>query len=452
MDRQRRNFLTLSGAASALAATGRPGEAASAPISALGLDAATMGVRPGSPDDQSAILQRAIDRAAQARVPLALPPGVYRVGGLRLPSAAKLTGVRGATRLVSAGAAPLVTAAHAEAVSLCGLTLEGLARPLPPRQGLINMQETDVRISDCAILASGRHGISFVAVAGEVTGTTIDDAADVALISSDARGLSICGNAIAKAGNNAIQILRSEPARDGTLVLDNRIEDTGNHDGGTGQFGNAINVYRAGDVIVRGNLIRRCAFSGVRGNSASNLQIIGNTVHEAGETALYSEFAFEAAVIANNIVDGAQIGVSIANFNEGGRLALVQGNILRNLAPKRVNTSPDDFYGLGIYVEADTAVNGNVVEGAETAGIALGWGRYLRDVAVTGNVVRKAGIGIAVSVVPGAGSTLITANVVSQCLRGAIVGMDHARAVTGDLARDGAKLHAHLSISGNRAG
>ena len=131
---------------------------------------------------------------------------------------------------------------------------------------------------------------------------------------------------------------------------------------------------------------------------------------------------------------------------------MVQGNILRNLAPKVPNTAPDDFYGLGIYAEADTAVNANVVENAATAGIAIGWGRFLRDVAVTGNVVRKSGIGIAVSVVPGAGSTLISANVVSQCLRGAIVGMDHARAVTGDLAREGAKLHAHLSIADNRAG
>ena len=48
-----------------------------APISSFGLDAAQMGVRAGSPDDQSASLQRAIDRAAADRVPLALPPGVY---------------------------------------------------------------------------------------------------------------------------------------------------------------------------------------------------------------------------------------------------------------------------------------------------------------------------------------------------------------------------------------
>lgn len=451
----RRKLLKLSGAASAIgaAAATLPGEAGAAPISALGLDAAQMGVRAGSPDDQSANLQRAIDRAAQARVPLALPPGAYRVGGLKLPSGSALVGVRGATTLVLTGTASLITAIGADEVSLTGLTFDGHLKPLPQNQGLVHMEQASgVRIADCSILASGRHGIRFVSVSGSVTGSTIADAYDVALISSDARGLTISGNTIAHAGNNAIQILRGAPGHDGTMVLDNRIEDTGNRDGGSGQFGNAVNAYRADNVIVRGNLIRRCAFSGVRGNSASNIQIVGNTVHQAGECALYSEFSFEGAIVAHNIVDGAQSGVSIANFNEGARLAIVQGNILRNIAPLVPNSAPDDFYGVGIYAEANSTVNANVVENASTAGIAIGWGRYLRDVAVTGNVVRKCPIGIAVTVVPGAGSVLISANVLSQFERGAIVGMDHARSVTGDLAKDAGKAYAHLSISGNRAG
>jgi uncharacterized secreted repeat protein (TIGR03808 family) len=205
-------------------------------------------------------------------------------------------------------------------------------------------------------------------------------------------------------------------------------------------------------VIVRGNIIRQCAFSAVRGNSASNIQIIGNTVHQAGEVALYSEFGFEGAVIAQNLVDGAVTGISVANFNDGGRLAVVQGNILRNLKPTIPNPPPGDLWGLGIYVEADTTVSGNVVENAHDAGIALGWGNFLRDVAVTGNIVRQAGIGIAVSVVPGVGSALISANVVTGSRRGAIMGMDHARPITGELAKDGAQPHANLSIAGNRIG
>ena len=37
----------------------------------------------------------------------------------------------------------------------------------------------------------------------------------------------------------------------------------------------------------------------------------------------------------------------------------------------------------------------------------IGWGAYLRNVVATGNVIRKAGTGIAVTVVEGAGSAVI---------------------------------------------
>ena len=50
--------------------------ARAAPLtSTLGRDATQYGVRPNSPDDQTRALQRAIDEAARAQVPLALPPG-----------------------------------------------------------------------------------------------------------------------------------------------------------------------------------------------------------------------------------------------------------------------------------------------------------------------------------------------------------------------------------------
>ena len=61
-------------------------------------------------------------------------------------------------------------------------------------------------------------------------------------------------------------------------MVDNRIENIDNRSGGSGQYGNAINVFRAGNVIVRGNRIGNCAFSAVRGNAASNIQIEGNSV------------------------------------------------------------------------------------------------------------------------------------------------------------------------------
>jgi uncharacterized secreted repeat protein (TIGR03808 family) len=276
-------------------------------------------------------------------------------------------------------------------------------------------------------------------------------AASVAIFSLDALGLVIARNTVREAGNNGIQVWRTKPGDDGTLILDNRIEDISAWAGGSGQNGNGINVFRAANVVVKGNRIRGCQFSAVRGNAASNLQVVGNNCTGIGEVAIYAEFGFEGAIIANNVVDGAAIGVSVTNFKDGGRFAVVQGNVIRNLLPKRPSgTDPDDIAGVGIGVEADTAVNGNVVENAPTAGILLGFGQYLRDVTVTGNVVRQAPVGIGVSVTPGAGAAVIADNLIAGAGRGAIVGMERHKAVTGDLAKDGAERYAQLAISGNR--
>src|SRR5271170_2732677 len=158
---------------------------------------------------------------------------------------------------------------------------------------------------------------------------------------------------------------------------------------------------------------------------------------------------FEGALIANNIVDGAALGVSVTNFDKGGRLAVVQGNLIRNLVGRRpAGTDPNDSAGIGI--EADTVVTGNVVENAPNAEIAAGWGAYLRDVAITSNVIRRAEFGITVSVAPGAGAAVIADNMISEVRSGAIVGMEWKKAATGDLGRDGAARYAQLSIGGNR--
>jgi uncharacterized secreted repeat protein (TIGR03808 family) len=454
MDFDRRHFLTLGAAAGATAAAALPAFAAppTPPIGTLGLDATHFGLRAGSSDDQSRALQNAIDAAARAQAPLWLAPGIYRAGNLRLPAGAQLLGVRGATQLVLTEGPALLAAKGADHVTLSGLALNGGKRPLGDEHGLVSLESCRaLRIVDCEIFASGGHGIRCVAVDGEVSGTTLTDTADVAILSYNAGGLLIARNTIIGAGNNGIQIIRQETGDDGTMVLDNRIENVANRSGGSGQFGNAIDAFRAANVIVRGNRIRRCAFSAVRGNAASNIQIAGNSISDAGEVALYSEFGFEGAIIANNSVDGAAIGVSVTNFNDGGRLAVVQGNIIRNLKTQRpAGTDPGDAAGIGIAVEADSVVTGNVIEDAPFAGIMLGFGRYLRDVAATGNVVRRTDIGIAVSVTPGALTALVADNVITGFKRGAILGMAGAKAVTGDLSQGGTESYAHLTISGNR--
>ncbi|MGC1464899.1 MAG: TIGR03808 family TAT-translocated repetitive protein [Pseudolabrys sp.] len=444
MNLDRRSFLTASAAALAAPAT------LAAPLSRYGLDAGTFGVRPGAPDDQSRVLQRAIDQAARTRAPLMLAPGVYRAGNLKLPAGTNLSGVRGATTLTLTRGPSLAAADRADTISLTGLIFDGAGQTLPDGSGLVHLSGTrKLRIAECEILRAGGTGIALEGCDGEVTHTTIADSADTALFSRDGRGLMITGNIVRRSGNGGIRVWQSDKRDDGSTIADNRIEDTDARAGGSGQNGNAINVFRAGNVIVRGNHIRGAAFSAIRGNAASNIQIVGNNCNALEEVALYAEFSFEGAVIADNIVDGAGIGVSVTNFNEGGRLATVRGNIIRNVAARRPGTPPEDD-GVGIAVEADTTVSGNTIENATNAGITAGWGKYLRNVAITGNVVRMAGYGIAVSVAVGAGEAVITSNMIAGAKRGAIVGMEMRKVVTGDLAKESAERYPQLKIADNQ--
>ncbi|MGY3697087.1 putative secreted repeat protein (TIGR03808 family) [Bradyrhizobium sp. USDA 3240] len=451
MDVNRRHLIGASaGVAGALAMSPDAARAAQS-AGSLGRDVTQYGVRPGSPDDQTRNLQRAIDDAARAQVPLAFPPGVYRTGLLRLAPGSQLIGVRGASRLVFNGGASLLEGEGASGIVLMGLSFDGGSVPLPARRGLVHcLSGRDIRITDCQFTGSGGAGIWFEQMSGDVSNNIFTDIASTALVSFDALGLIVSRNTIKGTSDNGIEILRTAIGDDGSIVADNRIEDIKAGPGGSGQYGNAVNAFRAGNVIVRGNRIKNCDFSAVRGNSASNIHITDNSVSNVREVALYSEFSFEAAVIANNTVDGAAIGVSVCNFNEGGRIAVVQGNIIRNLLPKRpVGTDPNDGAGIGIYVEADSAVTGNVIENAPTFGIVAGWGKYLRDVAISGNVVRKAFVGIGVSVVPGAGTALINNNMIAETPRGAVVGLDHARPITTDLSVGGAQQYAQLVVGAN---
>ena len=51
--------------------------------------------------------------------------------------------------------------------------------------------------------------------------------------------------------------------------------------------------------------------------------------------------------------------------------------------------------------------------------------------------------------VDGAGTALVGNNVISDAPRGAVVGLDHARPMTPDLAADGAAKYAQVAIGTN---
>lgn len=418
-----------------------------------GLDATQFGVRPNAPEDQSQHLQRAIDRAAQAGAPLLLAPGLYRAGGLMLRAGSRLTGVRGATRMALTRGPSLLSAEGADAIALTGLTLEGGNLPLARDGGLVHFTATnDLLIADCTITNANGNAIGLFRCTGAVTGNAITGSADNALYCLDNSKLDIRANTISKSGNGGIRVWQSVKRSDGGVIAGNTIEDTEARAGGSGQNGNAINVYRAADVIVRGNTIRRAAFSAVRGNAASNFQVIGNNCTGLGETAMYAEFDYENATFLDNVIDDAANGISVTNFDVGGHGGRVAGNHVRNIGQRVMATLTEGAgNGFGISIEADVTATSNIVENCAYAGLKLGFGPYLRNVTASDNTIRRSPYGILVSVVPGAGRAAISGNRIEGATSGAIVGMEWHKAVSGDLAIGGAERYPQLYLSGNRA-
>ena len=408
-------------------------------------------LEPNAPHDQTAILQALIDDAAKKEIPVVLPGGIVRVGDLRLRAGTRLIGQARSTVLEFSGGPAFVTADKADGLVLQGLIFDGAYKAFDSGrgEGLITISNSyGVRVEDVEIRQSARSGLFLLACSGRVGGSEVHDVLDAGIKSMDATGLEIRGNTVSACGNNGILIWRSEPGEDGTIVSGNRISRIRHAAGGTGEYGNGINVFRAGSVQVHGNRIADCAYSAVRGNAASNIQIIANSCERLGEVAIYSEFGFEGALIANNLVDHAATGISVTNFKEGGRLAVIQGNLIRNLF--RREHEPDDKRGEGIGVEADAVISGNTIEGAPTVGIQIGWGPFMRDVSATGNVIRRCKVGISITAAREAGACLIANNLISEAKDGAIRAMTLGVVSGPDLARD-PHASGRVTVVGNVA-
>ncbi len=428
------------GAASAAGPKPRP----AAPSTAM--PASELGLETGTERDQSARLQAAIDASSARGVPVQLPPGRFNIRQVWLKPGTRLIGTARATTLVL-GPDGLLSGEGADAITLEGFSIDGRAGAGGPAEALIFLRACrSFSMRDLEVVASPTDGISLAECSGRISDCTVHLAARAGIRSLDARGLDVTGNVVSDCANNGILVWRSKAGEDGTVVSGNRIERIGAASGGTGQNGNGINVFRAGGVLVNGNHIANCAYTAIRGNAASGIQMVANHCTRLGEVALYAEFGFEGALIASNFIDTAATGISVTNFNEGGRLAVVQGNLVRNLF--RREHEPDDKRGEGIGAEADTLVTGNTIEGAPTCGIKLGFGAYLRDVAATNNLIRNARVGILVTSSPAAGPCHIAGNFISGARDGAIRGHDRDRIEGPDLA-GAASLPGRLSISGN---
>ena len=119
-----------------------------------------------------------------------------------------------------------------------------------------------MRIVDCTVNATGGNGIAVLHCDGALTGNTITGSGDNGLYCVDNAELLIAATRSAIPAMAACVSGRASSATTASIVTDNVIEDIAARAGGTGQNGNAVNVFRAANVIVRNNMIRRCALLG----------------------------------------------------------------------------------------------------------------------------------------------------------------------------------------------
>lgn len=401
------------------------------------LDAAALGVVGGTGENQGPALQSALDQAAASGQSLQLPAGIIHVRGLDFPSNLVVQGVPGSTELT------VLPDGNGMFVQDRGsLVLRDIGFASGAAALTIEVSD-DITLERCRFRAAG-IGVSIVDASVTVRDCHFTELGDAAIHSSDSRGLLITGNRIDGCGNAGIRIWRGESGPDGSIITGNRIANVRWDGGGNGQNGNGINVFNADEVIVTDNHIADCAFTAVRLNSTNNTQVSGNTCLRAGEVAIFSEFAFSGSVIANNIVDGAATGISITNLDSGGQLAVCSGNIVRNITPASA-VNPDTI-PIGIFAEAETAITGNTVQGVPGVAIAAGYGPFLRNVLIGGNVVSDSDIGIGVSVVDGAGAVHIGGNAVTARQHD-VVGLAWTEVVEPDLMANAAR-YSNVTLGG----
>lgn len=413
------------------------------------IPAADPGPAPAHGDDRSRAIQDALDAAIAEGKPLFLPPGRYDVSSLVMPSRARIVGVPGETILVYGGGGWLLQAYGAQQIGLDGLVFDGANRALGEGiPGLLHFAGCEgLSVERCAVAGSAGHGIALEGVTGRVSGNRISGAREAGLWSVNAAGLEVSDNMVADCGAGGLLIQRWESGEDGTVVSRNRIERIGSL---AGIRGDGIGIHQADGVMASDNRITDCAASAIRVEGAG-VQISGNQCRRSGGTAIRVGRKSAGALIAGNLVDGALNGIASLADDPGGRPAAISGNVVVNLTDAAPTIDGGRFAtGVGLIAAGDAAITGNVVEGAPGAGMLLGSGAQLGNVVATGNMIRGAGVGIAVTVEVGTGTALIANNVIAGAKDGAIRGVRGGRLTTPELAGATTNPLSNLTLSENR--
>ena len=164
----------------------------------------------------------------------------------------------------------MLAAERAEIVALTDLIIDGADQPLDEYvPGIVHLAEcADVAIEDCTIEGSSGSGIALDRCGGPRPRQHHPrPRATPASARSNRPGSRSPTTRSSDCGNAGILVYRWTAGEDGTIVTGNRVQRIAARDGGTGQNGNGINVFRAHGVIVANNRIVDCAFTAIRANS-----------------------------------------------------------------------------------------------------------------------------------------------------------------------------------------
>lgn len=370
--------------------------------------------------DSSAEFQAAINRAASAGRPLYIRAGRYEMSNIRLPDGARLVGVPGKTRLAYSGGGRFLYSEDAKTLSLDGLTLDGANRALSDNEdGLLSVAfADDLDLSNLVIEGSAGHGVLLTRTAGRLRDCRISGASGTGILSIEGRALSITGNTLADCGGEGVHLRRWTAGDDGSTL--------------------------------RGNHIDRVHGAGIRLSAAGAVRVSDNDLREIDGVGIVADAMSVGVSVSGNVVDGASLGIALLGVGEG-RLSLVESNRVRNIsAATQVAAAGGRAGGVGIHVETPGSVVGNVIEATPHLGLSIGWGSALGSVVASGNVVRRAGTGIGVSILAPKQTTIITGNLLVGLESGAVRGMRFSEFATDDLTRVGTASLPGVTVGENR--
>src|SRR5690606_18408134 len=180
--------------------------------------AQTAGVDASSEADHATALREAL-AAAGASGRLALPPGRFRVSGLRFPANMLVEGVPGATWLIGTGA----EIAAIEGQSNVTLRDIGFAGNSGTNALLRIASGENISLERCLFRDNPGIGLDIHGAAASIRDCDFAGHGDAAIHALDSLGLLVAGNRINACGNAGIRIWRSEAGMDGSILVNNRI-------------------------------------------------------------------------------------------------------------------------------------------------------------------------------------------------------------------------------------